>query len=211
MRPSKDNSVETTKKKHVRPRFVLLAIIGVFVAALMVLGARWYGENQAKKNADKEIQALQEQVALLQKKVAVSESDDSAVSDDTQEYLTIDEWGVRFPLTAAVSDAVYVISGDSAYLSTQKIMQSSPNCDITADEDAVNNRGAIGAVVRTDPNADDPISQQPITEEQNGITIGKYFYYYQGSQSTCGENNEAAEDAVYRAFNAQVPKIESVK
>ena len=52
------NEIQSTnlkpKKSHVRPRIFAYAAVGVIAAVLMVGGARWYGENQAKKNADKE-------------------------------------------------------------------------------------------------------------------------------------------------------------
>lgn len=67
-------------------------------------------------------------------------------------------------------------------------------------------------LVRTSPSAKDEMTKQNIQKRYpEGVVIGDYFYYYDGPQATCGENNADAETIVYEGFKAALIKLQPVE
>ena len=198
------------KKSHARPRIVAYVAIGIFAAALMVGGARWYGENQAKKNADKEIQALQQQVSSLQKKV--NDSKNKVQKDDvnTKEkgYLNITEFGIKIPLTKEINDAIYVmVDIDNVALSVERLADVDPGCDIMADP----NGGSVGMIVKAPLSEVEPISGENIQKARpDGTVVDGFYYYYLPAQSACTDKMIDLQDAVYKSFLSAGKKIEAL-
>ena len=208
------NKIQSTnlkpKKSHVRPRIFAYAAVGVIAAVLMVGGARWYGENQAKKNADKEIQALQQQVSSLQKKV--NDSKNKVQKDDvkTKEkgYLNITEFGIKIPLTKEINDAIYaVVDIDNVAVSVERLADVDPGCDIMADS----NGGSVGMIVKAPLSEVEPISGENIQKARpDGTVVDGFYYYYLPAQSACTDKMIDLQDAVYKSFLSAGKKIEAL-
>ncbi len=202
-----DHSVRKVKKIHIRPRFITLILIGIITAALMIVGARWYGENQAKKNADKEIQALREQVASLQKKIITSDKVSKENKDKGNElnYLTISEFGIKVPLTKDTDDLVYaVVNKDSVALSLKRLVVDEPGCDIMTHPDG----GSVGMIVKASPDEIEPLSGEVITSAHpEGAIVNGAYYYYLPSQATCSDKMISVEEAAHKALISAAKQI----
>jgi type II secretory pathway pseudopilin PulG len=116
----------------------------------------------------------------------------------TTQYLTIKEWGVKLPLSSAISNADYVVAkGSSSGAGGQPdkvwlglTSNTSASCN-PANNDA-GGRGAIGAIIRVLPTDTDPVSGQLLTQKYpNGVTIGGYYYLYQSwaTNNPCASNS----------------------
>lgn len=106
----------------------------------------------------------------------------------TVNYLTINEWGVKLPLSSAIKDAYYAPSigsnkGTDGRHNTLLIGLKS----LDSSGCAATNRTALGLVFRALPTETDSVTGRLLTQEYpNGITIGNYFYAYQKlNSSTC--------------------------
>lgn len=101
----------------------------------------------------------------------------------TTQYLTIKEWGVRLPLPDDIKDAYYTPSTGSADVdgTPNTMWIGLKSLDSSGCEAANANKGGkpLASIVRTMPNETDPVSGKPYTQlYSNGVTIGKYYYFY---------------------------------
>lgn len=211
MQPDKKFSVNNKKKMDVRPRFIALAIIAVFVAVAIVAGARWYGENQAKKNAEQEIQALQEQVESLKKKIEDSENDKKDDGEDEAKdssFLKIPELGIQVPLSSDISDAVYVVADkDSVYVSVKRLTTADPACDILASID----NGSLGAIIKTSPDYIEPLNGENIQKARpDGVVIDGAYYFFLSAQSSCTDKMTDEQNAAQSAFMNAVKEAKKI-
>lgn len=124
----------------------------------------------------------------------------------TTQYLSINELGIKLPLSGAISDAYYVVAkGSSSGVGGQpdKVWvglksYTSASCN-PANNDA-GGKGAIGAIIRVLPTDTDPVSGQLLTQKYpNGTTIGGYYYLY---QSWATNNPCASSSALQPADSA---------
>lgn len=98
----------------------------------------------------------------------------------TASYLTINEWGVRLPLSDAIKDAYY-IPGISS-----KGTDGLPNQmwiglkSLDASGCAATNNSGLAMVFRALPTETDPVSGELVTQKYpNGATIGNHYYGYE--------------------------------
>jgi hypothetical protein len=128
-------------------------------------------------------------------------------SQTTTQYLTITEWGVKMPLSSAISDAYYAVdsshrpdaNGPTDMLLGFKSLDSS-GC-------AVATHNAPILLFRASPTEIDPVSGKPVSQEGPGVTIGNYFYGYSllKSGGTC--NNETTFQTLDSAMTTAVKGI----
>lgn len=115
-----------------------------------------------------------------------------------QSYLTIKEWGVKIPLSGAISDAYYVVSVSSQdsdgqpttmWLSLTSLI--SKGCDA-----ALANRGQdtqLGGIIRATPADTDPVSGKTyMSIYPDGVMIGGYYYVYMSwtKDKTCASQSQ---------------------
>ena len=103
------------------------------------------------------------------------------------EYLTIYEWGVKIPLSSAISDAYYTSIFASSQGSDGEPNQFSLGLkSLDSSGCAAANGAAPVLLFRTSPTKIDPVSNKPVSKEGPGVTIGNYFYGYSLTKSkTC--------------------------
>lgn len=126
----------------------------------------------------------------------------------TVSYLTITEWGVKLPLSAEIKDAYYMPAvgsskGSDGQPNTLLLGLHSQDGNSCA---ATNNLTALAQISRTSPSSVDPVTNKLYTQEYpNGVTIGNYFYAYQGISSNDGcKVPQALAQPINDAFNAAV-------
>ena len=215
---SEHRNIKVVKKikphRHVRPSRIIFGVIAGTVILGIGFGAWWYGDKTAADNFTEKITILEFQVGDLSKKLneanaKISESKAKDEKSISRQYLTIKEWGVRFPLDESISDAYYVLDDNNALLTTKKISDSATECNVYA---GGSNANSIGMLVRTSPSAKDEMTKQNIQKRYpEGVVIGDYFYYYDGPQATCGENNADAETIAYEGLKAALMKLQPVE
>lgn len=125
----------------------------------------------------------------------------------TVSYLTFKEWGVKIPLSSAISDAYYVADPtskgsdgvtDQLYLGLASM--DSYGCTAAGSIHGLSSAPAM--IFRTLPGATDPVSGQLLTQKYpDGVTIGSYYYGYE-NLSTGSGNNCKAPAASLQSFNA---------
>ena len=131
-------------------------------------------------------------------------------------YLDVKEWGVKIPLSSAISDAYYVIpsgmSNDAdglpsgLYLGVKSLNGSCG--DASAGNTNISIDKALGAITRVLPTDHDPVSGKLYTQlATSGVTIGNYFYGYNGRTTgkTCA--SQATLQAIDSAFATAVKGI----
>lgn len=126
----------------------------------------------------------------------------------TVSYLTITEWGIKLPLRAEIKDAYYrpaigSSKGSDGQPNTLLLglhSQDNNNCAAT------NNLTALAQIFRTPPSSVDPVTNKLYTQEYpNGVTIGNYFYAYQGISNSDGcKVPQASAQPINNAFSAAV-------
>lgn len=140
----------------------------------------------------------------------------------SQSYLTIKEWGVKLPLSDTIKDAYYVMGVSSvgangvsnqAYLGLKSL--DGDGCLA-----AGNNHGqdsAVALIFRSKPDDVDPVTNKTYVDEYpRGVTVGDYFYGYEGFNSsnisTCKASTtaiQAADTAIAVAAHGIIPVSES--
>jgi len=107
----------------------------------------------------------------------------------TLAYLTIKEWGVKLPLSDAIKDAYYTPAVGSG-----KGTDGQPNTlliglrSLDSNGCAATNTTAFAQIFRALPTEKDGVTGKLLTQEYpNGVTIGNYFYAYEGvsNSGTC--------------------------
>jgi hypothetical protein len=101
------------------------------------------------------------------------------------QYLGITQWGIKLPLSSAISDAYYVVSTGSQDSSGQPntmwlgVTSLGGDCDATKANTSTSGITDIGALTRVAPTDRDPVTNSLYTQEDpNGVTIGNYYYAY---------------------------------
>jgi hypothetical protein len=124
-------------------------------------------------------------------------------------YLTIPELGVKFALSADISDAYYTIdkepgTGKPVYDLRVHSLDSESDCTT-----GVASIAALDEAPKTTPLPDG----RPITAVYKGYISGTNFYYITLAQYSCVQNsqNQAKLDAVRNAFEAASATIQASK
>jgi len=215
---SEHQNIKVVKKikpqRRVRPSRIIIGVIGSVLILGIGFGAWWSGDKMATDRSNEIIKSLESQVGTLTEKLNIATKKSSMPSEksdqsNSKQYLTIKEWGVKIPLDERISDAYYVLNGENALLTTKKISESANDCNVAV---GGSNANSIGMLVRASPSDLDEMTQQNIQKRYpEGVVVGEYFYYYDGPQATCGENNADAETNVYEGFKAAIMNLQSVK
>jgi hypothetical protein len=116
-------------------------------------------------------------------------SEKSSPQTDLTEYLTIKEWGVKFPIDGTLDDLYYSFTKaenghENTYFAEKNIVNKYPDCapDRTA-------RFAIGRYIKGDT-----VNDIPIENIQGVVKINDYYYLYSGPQATCAFNKSTNKD-----------------
>jgi hypothetical protein len=127
------------------------------------------------------------------------------------QYLNINEWGVKIPLSSTISDAYYVagVSSVGADGVTNQAYLGLASLDSDGCTASGSNRGldsALAMIFRSKSADVDPVTGKAITVEYpNGVTIGGYYYALEGLTgsdiSTC-KAPRAMIQSVENAFSA---------
>lgn len=129
----------------------------------------------------------------------------------TVAYLTITEWGVKLPLSDAIKDAYYAPAVGSS-----KGPDGQPNTmllglrSLDSSGCAATNTTAFAQIFRALPTERDGVTGMLLTQEYpHGITIGNYFYAYEGvsNNGTCNAPQatvQSAESAILAAQEGMV-------
>jgi hypothetical protein len=123
----------------------------------------------------------------------------------TVAYLTIKEWGVKLPLSDAIKDAYYTPAVGSS-----KGPDGQPNTlllglrSLDSSGCAATNTTAFAQIFRALPTERDGVTGKLLTQEYpDGVTIGNYFYAYEGVSNTgtckAPQATSQAADAAFRA------------
>ncbi len=110
----------------------------------------------------------------------------------SQGFLTINEWGVKIPLTAETANSYYVYENGGAYL----------RVDIPGDtQKTCSNQAALSKVTDYSESYDN-WRQKPSELEKVGVKIGDAYYFIEGSQSACTEDEalQSKATAIRRAW-----------
>ncbi len=109
-------------------------------------------------------------------------------------YLTIKEWGVKMPLSAAIKDAYYVVPTGISLDADKRpsaillgLTSRNSSCGTVA-PDGSGYANSFGEIVRALPTDKDPVSDKLYTELlPGGTTIGNYYYGYSSNvkSKTC--------------------------
>lgn len=128
----------------------------------------------------------------------------------TNNYLIIKEWGIKFEKPAGMEDLKYLLKFNTAsdgavYFSTQKLLDLDKNfnagktsCDV--------DQAPIGALGRT-KNLPGPNDRQIPTNTK----IGAYYYWFDGSQAACSENKQVVELETKQTSSLSVSIRKSLK
>lgn len=143
--------------------------------------------------------------ATSSEKSDLGPADTTTPGGDTT-YLTINEWGVKFALTADTSDAYYDDKTSSSLDSMSLRVHS-----LDSEDDCKTGSQSVASIFRVDKDAmNDNIPDKKYSETNDGQTIGDYFYFIQSSQYMCTDKAELQEllQAVRNGFNTASPTIE---
>lgn len=132
-------------------------------------------------------------------------------SDD---YVVIKEWGVKFKKPAGMSDLKYVLGASDANggiisFSTQKLENldkqlSTGKLYCSAANGPIGNLGRDNRLPSKDPND---------LGYPTNLKIGSYYYWFNGPQATCSSNQQVndLESSQIKPLEAALSKLEAVK
>ena len=164
-----------------RPKFVKVAVIMAVVIVLSLLG--WFAWQARNKPATKAPEAAQIET----------------------KYLTITDWGVRFPLTAETHDTYYNSRGASPLLRNlnARFLNPETGCD---------NDAAV-LIYRVQKDAVNIFAgNKKYAEIEQGKVIDDYFYFIKPGVQACPGNkdSQARLDKVRAELLQATPTIEKL-
>jgi prepilin-type N-terminal cleavage/methylation domain-containing protein len=92
-----------------------------------------------------------------------------------QDYLAIQQWGVKLPLTSDLSGAYYVSKNSTVYLSLDKYKGT----DCAADQVSL---GSLSRFTSTDRDED---GKSMLSNVPTATKVNNWYYYYQQPQANC--------------------------
>jgi hypothetical protein len=132
----------------------------------------------------------------------------------TDDYLVIKEWGVKFKKPAGMSDLKYVLgasnaNGGTISFSTLKLENldkqlSTGKLYCSAANDPIGHLSRANSLPSKDPN-DKPYP--------TNLKIDSYYYWFDGPQATCSDNQQVKdlESSQIKPLEAALSKLEAVK
>lgn len=210
----------------IRKRQTRLALVKI-VAALVVLGIGytvWFAYHSAQV-ADKTLQSANKVSSDVPKVAAITTFDTCKKSPGSKllqtspeqcvaksgktftdptpvKYLVVKEWGVKVPLSAEISDAVYLIKPDvpgGAYLSLTSLART--RCTAA--------NVSMGAYIRFTKNETWGIENRKMLEiYPSAAKVGNYYYAYERAQDGCSEQIGAARmTSIQNAFETAIKGV----
>lgn len=123
----------------------------------------------------------------------------------TQKYLTIKEWGIKIPLTSAISDAYYAVAYDNGTIvpNTYSLKVHSLDSEISCK----NMEPAL--VIKATKAQYLARVNGPIGGSVPHSVLGAFYYYMEGSQASCATSKAGQADEVNAraAFLSAATKI----
>ncbi len=139
----------------------------------------------------------------------------SAVTSQTQtttqpttQYLTIKEWGIKLPLSDSIKDAYYVAGVGSVGTDrvTNQVYLGLTSLNSNGCTAAGSNHGqdsALGMIFRSKLGEVDPVTNKLLTQEYpSGVTIGSYFYGFEGFNNSNISTCKASQTTIQSADSA---------
>ncbi len=181
----------------------IVAIVGV-VGLIGVAGWFVLGRDSKKESSESKATTTTEASKQEQKPEQTSNNTGTTQPAETpqttipeankasQGFLTINEWGVKIPLTAEIANSYYVYENGGAYL----------RVDIPGDtQNTCSNQAALAKVTDYSESYDN-WRQKPSELEKVGVKIGDAYYFIEGSQSACSEDEavQSKATAIRRAW-----------
>lgn len=162
----------------------LLGFVGWYV---------WHSKNQADKNLSN----------------ASNASIVSTPTSNSQQYLTIKEWGVKAKLSDPIKDATYTIAGKNAWLSTKKL-DANQQCKAYNSDSGFPSFQSIERLAPTDGAPGDyteanalKVSQDAQDNPTKYEHIDNYYYYFlHGNGFACNAQTVEQFSAFESAFKS---------
>jgi hypothetical protein len=164
---------------------LVLVILGMLAGTSYYV---WRSNQQAKASLDAASQSAASTVQT-HKLASAKQIKSSPPQPQNAQYLTIKEWGVRFILPQAITNATYVMQAgiqNSAFLSL-KSFEGTP-CGAK--------NASVGQLFRYSKTDKDVSSGKTyISEFGNNHQIGSYYYMFVAPQSACTNDNVVQSQA----------------
>jgi hypothetical protein len=176
----------------------------LIILILVIIGFGGYYVWQTQQQTNKTL----DQASATSQKTAATKPLGSSGS----KYLTINEWGVKIPLTEPIADAYYVLNSDRpdvAYVSLGKYKNTECSAENTT----------VAAYFRFTADEVDQLGGTTyLSERPDSVKIGNYYYSVDHPQAACSTTSSNAEptqadvDAVqspYQAFVQAIAKVQA--
>lgn len=121
-------------------------------------------------------------------------------------YLEIKEWGVKFPLSDTIADAVYAPSNDTTRrmdLSTASLANT--DCGVTGS-------ATPGLYRFSDVTSSPDYDDRAVTLKEDAVKIGDYYFTYANPQAMCSEDTKVQDQASSNAaaFDDAIKHIQKI-
>ncbi len=191
-----------SKKPHSKAPFYVIIVVILLAAA--GYGGYYYGHKDVA-SLNNQVSTIQSEYRSSQQKVQALQSEVHKLNKQSNNskgsYLTINELGIKLPLTAGISDLVYVFnsSKNQLYFSTKSLDSVSSACTISTP-----NTGAFGVV--TDSKSALPASEVNTSSTGVGTLYAQangYYLYWKAAARSC------APGTVSGLLNIQLPLFQT--
>ncbi|HWT55789.1 MAG TPA: hypothetical protein VN031_02010 [Candidatus Microsaccharimonas sp.] len=171
--------------------FAVVETLLVLVIIAMVAGTAYFVWH-AQRNADASLNAANSSASkIVKSNKPTAQGEGGPGLSNSQQYLTIKEWGVRMKLNASQSSLYYKVSDSTPniiYLSFRTITAVAPDCT------------ELAAVSRLTQAEQASATAQPSDMNAPGsIKIDSYWYGYEHSHADCTDGTDAMRAAVEKA------------
>ncbi len=151
--------------------------------------------------------ALEQQLQELKKSTSNTESNE-LTNTDTEQYLVIKEWGVKFRINEGIKGTFYVLNGNEARFSTETFAALDKYCDPRLKDGDSSYGGLVGTLVRG--RQEDRVGNMTAAEwDPAGKTINGYYYYFLNAQSPCTENHTNEELSFSQNFKNALKTLQA--
>jgi cytoskeletal protein RodZ len=193
-KPVESNTINS--KPSFNWKLILIAVVIAIVIAGIAIGVTYYYMNQQANNSkattDKQIAALQTQVAALQKTQTTTATTSQTASPDstTQHYLQISQWGVKIPISGAILNLTI---GDYSNYSSNGAAQALVNVSIGSCSVGQINKYSSAAYQQGNS------TRQSSDADYNAKKIDDNYYFY-----SYGTTSESVPSCTTQAIETQI-------
>lgn len=149
--------------------------------------------------ANKEISQSPVENSTIKKETQLNDTEDIART----RHLEVPEMGVKIKLTDDIKDAYYETYSDKAVSLKTKSLDSYGDCK--------ENQLSVVALIKVGKDEIDPMTDKKFSVNGSGVVVGESYYYIQGAQYACVDDDQAQLAILSKVRAAFVDAAKSIE